>query len=207
MRIAVKCTPRSTLLGEGRFFMDEASCLRSCAGDHPNVVNLLLVAEDVNMVYIGMDLVEGETPERGAERGVVAGIIHALEHLRKCGVVHRDVACRNILVSGDGCPTLVDFGFATHVGTVSDPTPPLRNIPPELRNRTDVAAHPAEDLYHLGQLVLELYPDDRTAVSLGEHLSAEEPELRAGYDGNFSTLKRHRFFDDFDWSNTALGKF
>eukprot|EP00188_Purpureofilum_apyrenoidigerum_P004681 Plantae.Rhodophyta-Purpureofilum_apyrenoidigerum.ctg54702.p1 GENE.Plantae.Rhodophyta-Purpureofilum_apyrenoidigerum.ctg54702~~Plantae.Rhodophyta-Purpureofilum_apyrenoidigerum.ctg54702.p1 ORF type:complete len:248 (+),score=22.57 Plantae.Rhodophyta-Purpureofilum_apyrenoidigerum.ctg54702:84-827(+) len=207
MEIAVKCTPRRTLLGEGRFVESETSCLKSCAGDHPNVVKLLLVAEDADMVYIGMNLVEGRTPERGVDRGVVAGVIHALEHLRKCHVVHRDVVSHNILVSEAGHPTLVDFGFASHAGRITDPTPPLRSLPPELMYRTDVVAHPAEDLFHLGRLILELHPDDHDAINLGEQLMTDRPELRPAFDGNFQPLKRHPFFDGFDWSSTALGRF
>lgn len=37
----------------------------------------------------------------------------AIEHLHSHGVIHKDVALRNFVLSADGAPVLIDFGLST----------------------------------------------------------------------------------------------
>lgn len=46
-------------------------------------------------------------------------LLLAIEHVHAHGVVHRDIKLENILVADDGTLKLTDFGFATHVDTMS----------------------------------------------------------------------------------------
>ncbi|KAK8889059.1 hypothetical protein M9Y10_033802 [Tritrichomonas musculus] len=60
-------------------------------------------------------------------------IAHALRHIHRCGIIHRDIKPGNILIDSDGLPYLVDFGVSRlihpdhrhsqFVGTVSHMAP------------------------------------------------------------------------------------
>ncbi len=60
----------------------------------------------------------GSLPE-ATVRVWAAELVVALDHLRQCGVVHRDIKLENIMVDADGHLRLTDFGFA-HVGQGRD---------------------------------------------------------------------------------------
>lgn len=171
--IAVKCTTRGRLpFGDGYFYHEEVDVLKRCSDGHPNIVKLLVAVSDRSYFYIGMERVYGENPKIGAKREVAAGIVHALEHMRDVGVVHRDVSARNILVDDQtSFPVLVDYGFAARINVSPLRTPSLLHAPPELLLRADIPPHPAEDLYALGKLFLDLYPTNPNAISLSNVLT------------------------------------
>src|SRR6187551_1060862 len=43
--------------------------------------------------------------------GLASGLARAVAGMHRCAVLHRDVSPANIVVSGDGAPTLVDFAL------------------------------------------------------------------------------------------------
>jgi MAP/microtubule affinity-regulating kinase len=46
-----------------------------------------------------------------AARNMIYGILDALNYCHQHNIVHRDLKLENILVSPDGTPKLIDFGF------------------------------------------------------------------------------------------------
>ncbi len=101
---------------------------------HPNVVPTLDAVEEGDQLFLVMEYVPGETLDRLlaplAIRGervppriacaLVAGVLRGLHaaHVAKSsrgeplGIVHGDVAPRNVLVGADGTPRILDFAFA-----------------------------------------------------------------------------------------------
>lgn len=114
-----------------RMFLTEATIASRIR--HANVCEILDLGEDRGILYLAMELVDGEPlsvltdAARDGERVplVVAATIvaraarglHAAHELcseegRRLDVVHRDVSPHNILVSADGTVKIVDFGVA-----------------------------------------------------------------------------------------------
>jgi len=101
-------------------FFQEVKALSKLS--HPGVVQVFDLGEEQGRTYFVMELVEGGSFERlgpfedGMEgmRLLTAAIkvLEALEHLHQRGVIHRDLTPRNILVSSDGQPKVMDFGLA-----------------------------------------------------------------------------------------------
>ncbi|MDC0711707.1 protein kinase [Stigmatella sp. ncwal1] len=95
--------------------------------------------------YIVLDFVDGYTLARWVERTnptphevvvLFLKLFEALEHMHGKNVFHRDLSLRNIMVTKDGEPVIIDFGAADHA-TAEDltdgPLPPgtPRNRSPE----------------------------------------------------------------------------
>lgn len=105
-------------------FRNEIEALKLC--QHPNIVQLYEVVENLDNIYIVMELLNFGTlkeylksrnkiPENEA-KNIIRGIANALEYLRKFGIVHRDLKPNNILMTEEGVPKLADFGLAILLG-------------------------------------------------------------------------------------------
>lgn len=103
-------------------FRREAKAQREIA--HPNCVRVFDTGEDreARLLYIAMELVEGETLDALLQRSndrlpqpraieIVLEILSALEAAHAAGVVHRDLKPANILI-GDSFVKVCDFGSA-----------------------------------------------------------------------------------------------
>ncbi|WP_093518413.1 serine/threonine protein kinase [Stigmatella erecta] len=96
-------------------------------------------------LYIVLDFVDGYTLGQWVERThptphevavLFLKLFDALEHLHGRGVLHRDLSLRNIMVSQEGEPVIIDFGaadYATAEELTDAPLPPgtPRNRSPE----------------------------------------------------------------------------
>eukprot|EP00756_Hemistasia_phaeocysticola_P005653 Hpha_TRINITY_DN13443_c0_g2::TRINITY_DN13443_c0_g2_i1::g.131308::m.131308 len=91
----------------------------------------------------------------GRALGLMKDILAGLLCLHERGIVHRDLKCRNVLLS-DGVAKLSDFGVAVHGGSSEGGsavgTP--QYMPPEVLN--GAAADAPGDVWAAGCLLLEL---------------------------------------------------
>ncbi len=90
---------------------------------HPGIVTIFDVDEQDGLVYIAMELVEGQTLDRyvstagGTARSLdfavdlLLQVGSALDYAHRRGIVHRDIKPSNIMISPDGVK-IMDFGVA-----------------------------------------------------------------------------------------------
>src|SRR5258705_5187947 len=147
-------------------FVREAEALSALR--HPAIGRVMGFSEASRrgLLYLVMELAEGETLKRRLERGPMTlpealntfvPLAGGLEHAHAAGISHRDLKPSNIILSSDGVQ-LVDFGIAAaeqsgeltgkgHLGTLS-------YLPPEVF-RGERAEPRQIDVYGLGLLLNE----------------------------------------------------
>src|ERR1700761_7497851 len=118
---------------------------------------VLADAGDVSLAGVTKPLAAAELARLAVRLG------QAVAGMHRRGVMHRDIAPANIVVSGDGVPCLVDFGLAgpaaeirpefTHHAQIAGT---LAYLAPEATGRTGRAADRRADLYALGAVLYEL---------------------------------------------------
>ena len=119
-KVAVKLLHPRALPPERERFLLEVRALSRLF--HPGIVQVLDLGEEEGRPFFVMELVEGGTfdrlgpfeegPEgdailRGAEE-----VMEALAHLHAQGILHRDLTPKNILLTREGHPKVMDFGLA-----------------------------------------------------------------------------------------------
>ncbi|HEY7106060.1 MAG TPA: serine/threonine-protein kinase [Acidimicrobiia bacterium] len=136
---------------------------------HPNIVVVYDCGEDLDVPFLVMERLPGDTlageladgpvtVERA--RAVGVAILAALAHAHRHGVIHRDVKPANVLLAADGTPKVADFGIAK---TAEDDTgtltltgelvaTPAYLAPERIR---DAPATFASDLYAVGVVLYE----------------------------------------------------
>lgn len=146
---------------EKRFLREVKVC---SSLNHPNIVKLLDWGQQNDVLYVVMELLEGESlasllknqPRIPAEKFVdlFESIAEATQCLHDQGLVHRDLKPDNIFMRNDGRPCLMDFGIvfssdltrATRTGLAVGT--PAYMAPEQIQGQ----AEPASDQYSLGVL-------------------------------------------------------
>ena len=178
----------------GRFFQEARAAARI---EHPNVVQVLNVAEENEQHFIIMGFVEGESVEQilrretrlglGRSTRIARDVASGLSALHREGIIHRDIKPANILQGKDGIVKITDFGLARSVRqkqgfTVAGAfmgTPEY--VSPEQAEGRDLDAR--SDLYSLGityyQMLAGRLPfQGRSAVDVAaKHLRDQPPSL------------------------------
>ena len=148
-------------------FVREAEALSALR--HPAIIRVMGFSEEPGrgLLYLVMELAEGETLKRRLERGPMAvpealatfvPLASGLEHAHGEGIAHRDIKPSNVILTPDGV-RLVDFGIAAaeqsgdltgagHLGTLS-------YLPPEVF-RGDKVEPRMIDIYGFGLLLNEV---------------------------------------------------
>ncbi|WP_038056064.1 protein kinase domain-containing protein [Thermus amyloliquefaciens] len=164
-KVAVKLLHPRALPPERERFLLEVRALSRLF--HPGIVQVLDLGEEEGRPYFVMELVEGGTFDRlgpfeegpEGERILEAAIrvMEALAHLHAQGILHRDLTPKNILLTKEGYPKVMDFGLAyllqesrhlTRTGyTLGTPT----YMAPEQAKGLPLT--PKADLYSLGAVL------------------------------------------------------
>lgn len=157
-------------------FIDEARNLAQLS--HPNIVGVHQVFEENDTAYMAMDFVEGrdlleilEGPDQlepAVIEKVVLRLLDAVEFIHKEGVLHRDIAPDNVLLSTNNEPVLIDFGAAR--ATVLDETSYLGTMrtvkdgySPQEFYVQNSDQHPSSDLYSLAASIYHVMSGDLPA--------------------------------------------
>lgn len=163
--VAVKLLYEHVHPVERERFAQEVRALAALS--HPGVVAIYDLGEEGGRTYFVMELVGGGTFDRlGPFEASVEGlrlleaaleVISALGHLHERGILHRDLTPKNILLTEEGRPKLMDFGLAylsdatrhfTRTGyTLGTP----QYMAPEQAKGAELS--PAADLYSFGAVL------------------------------------------------------
>ena len=118
-----------------RRFVQEAKT--ASALNHPNIVHIYDIANDGEIDYIAMELVDGKTLAdlitlRGLRTEQVlkygAQVAEALAKSHAAGIIHRDLKPTNIMVTEAGLIKVLDFGLAKLVEGSGDEFAPTRTV-------------------------------------------------------------------------------
>ncbi len=128
--VALKALPLSGAISQKKIsrFVQEAKAQARLR--HKNIVAIYDVRSLPDLIYIVMELIEGETLlhtiQRSGSRLAVRDalrlgyqVARALAHAHEKGIVHRDVKPSNIMVGLDGDAKLIDFGLAKNLHELS----------------------------------------------------------------------------------------
>jgi len=155
-----------------RRFRRERQILANLA--HPNISRLLDggVTDDGRPFFV-MEYVDGKPIDEyastqqlsTAERlEVFINVCIAVQYAHQHHVIHRDIKPRNILITADGTPKLLDFGIAKlldsdRAETTAETATALRLLTPEYASPEQLRGLPltaASDVYGLGIVLYEL---------------------------------------------------
>ncbi len=177
-------------------FRTEATALAKL--NHPGIATIYELFSSGSDLLMVMEFVAGQTLEQLSNREgpmaparavyLVDGILSALEHAHRAGIIHRDMKPANVMVSQAGGVKIMDFGIARVRGlehiTVDGCLmgTPAYVSPEHVRGeQVDERA----DLYAVGVILYRLltgklpFNADSTVVMLQKHVSESPTALRA----------------------------
>ena len=149
-------------------FIDEAKRLAKFQNEE-GVVRVYDSFEANNTAYIVMEYLDGETLTAYLEREgkipinqaieMLTPVIHSLEAVHQAGVIHRDIAPDNIMITKDGQVKLIDFGAAryattSHSRSLTVIIKPGYSPEEQYRSRGDQGPH--TDVYSLGAVLYRM---------------------------------------------------
>ena len=164
--------------------------------EHPNIARLLDGGTTpAGIPYVVMEHVEGVPIDTFCEQHdvsviervrLVQGVCHAVQHAHARLIVHRDIKAKNILVTPQGQPKLLDFGIAkiladdptAATATIAHAMTPESASPEQLRQGVVTVA---SDVYALGVLLYRLltghppYPSSASLVDMLAAIEAHDP--------------------------------
>ena len=148
----------------------EAEARSAARLSHPNAVAVFDTGEDGDVPWLVMERLPGETlADRMREAGgpldaewvrrMAGDVLGALGAAHAAGLIHRDVKPGNILLDGDGCAKVADFGIAKSIESTDDHTATGQLIgTPAYLAPERILGEPANvrtDLYALGVVLYE----------------------------------------------------
>jgi serine/threonine-protein kinase len=133
--------------------------------NHPNIVTIYSVAEEGDVTFITMELVQGQTLRHVMSApmplpsvlDVCVQLSSALSAAHALGIIHRDLKPENIMMTADGLVKVLDFGIARREGVSSDGSTTIGTAgymsPEQALGRP---AGPASDQFAFGAILYEM---------------------------------------------------
>jgi serine/threonine protein kinase len=133
--------------------------------NHPNIVTIYTVAEEEDVTFITMELVQGQTL-RGRMTAplplstaidIAVQLAAGLSAAHALGIVHRDLKPENIMMTSEGLVKVLDFGVAKREGFSVDwdgTVGTLAYMSPE--QALGAPAGPASDQFAFGTVLYEM---------------------------------------------------
>lgn len=206
-QIAVKVLRAGASEIDARRMLFEAEALARL--DHPAIARVYecgIVSPDDPRPYIAMEYVEGvsidrygATLDQDARFVLLERVCEGIEHAHKRGVLHRDLAAKNVLVDASGCPRVIDFGLAStwardhasHAMTIAGTVlGTLRYMSPEQLSGGGAVVDTRTDMFALGIMAFEILtgehpyldgaPEIAPAIHAMLHAPVRRSVLRAG---------------------------
>jgi diguanylate cyclase (GGDEF)-like protein len=147
-------------------FRREAAILAAIR--HPCLAKVFEVGDDGRTSWLAMELIGGRTLAQVIDAdgalaearvlSVASDVASALDAAHRVGLVHRDVAPRNIVLRADGRAVLIDFGLATQTGTRQPEDAVVGTVMYSAPEQTGMVRRPVDrrsDLYSLGAILYE----------------------------------------------------
>ena len=193
-----------------RRFISEAEALARVR--HDCIVRVERIFGALGTAYMALEYIPGPNVETWAatERaGAPAqqeldafawGLLDALGAIHRAGMLHRDVAPRNILVGRQGLPILIDFGSALHDSSVPH-SPGTIVVTPHYAPQEQYISTGAQqgawtDIYSAAALLYGLLEGAPPPPSPARALGHSRIELRTSRAGR---LYRPEFLEAVEW--------
>jgi serine/threonine-protein kinase len=163
--------------------------------NHNNIVQAVDVGEAGGYHYFVMEYVEGKTLHDDLAAGkifkedealdIIIQVAHALQHAHSCGLIHRDVKPKNIMINTAGVVKLADMGLARETTDIEAAQSeagkaygtPYYIAPEQIRGKIDIDGR--ADIYGLGSTFYHMvtgrvpFMADDPAEVMRKHLREE----------------------------------
>lgn len=163
--------------------------------NHNNIVQAVDVGEAGGYHYFVMEYVEGKTLHDDLSAGkifkedealdIIIQVAHALQHAHSCGLIHRDVKPKNIMINTAGVVKLADMGLARETTDIEAAQTeagkaygtPYYIAPEQIRGKIDIDGR--ADIYGLGSTFYHMvtgrvpFMADDPAEVMRKHLKEE----------------------------------
>jgi len=196
-------------------FLHEATALARL--QHSNIVGVRRLFRANNTAYMVLDFVEGPSlkewrkalrrkPEQAELDQLLIPLLNALELVHRKGLLHRDIAPKNVMIAAPLIPILIDFGAARQLVAAHSQTFAALLTPGYAPFEQYVASNrnqgPWTDIYALSASVYEL---------ISGQLPPEAPERAAEdkYTPAVELGRRHyrqEFLQAIDWGLRPMPK-
>jgi serine/threonine protein kinase len=193
--VAIKVLPRR--FSENPEYVERFYKEGQAAGklNHNNIVQAFDVGEAGGYHYFVMEYVEGKTLHDDLSAGkifkedealdIVIQVAHALNHAHTCGLIHRDVKPKNIMINTAGVVKLADMGLARETTDIEAAQTeagkaygtPYYISPEQIRGKIDIDGR--ADIYGLGSTFYHMvtgrvpFMADDPAEVMRKHLREE----------------------------------
>jgi len=135
---------------------------------HPNIVTIYDVGEDLDLSFLAMEYLQGESLEKYTSKEnlfpvkkcleIVAQVCDALEYAHTHGIIHRDIKPANIMLLGDDSVKVTDFGIARATTGTKTRTGIIKGTPyymsPEQTKGLELSGR--SDIFSLGVVLYQL---------------------------------------------------
>jgi serine/threonine-protein kinase len=135
---------------------------------HPNIVTIYDVGEDLDLSFLAMEYLQGESLEKYTSQGrlfpvkkclnIIGQVCDALEYAHTHDIIHRDIKPANIMLLADGSVKVTDFGIARATTSTKTRTGIIKGTPyymsPEQTKGLKLSGR--SDIFSLGVVFYQL---------------------------------------------------